>query len=352
MGEPWQCDDTELLDTVRQIQDELNTLYGRQLRCIGEILARNLAGATGYANPSALLQDQLRIGRTEATRRIAHADAIAPVPAIGGPPGPAPMPATADAVRAGAIGAEHVEMIRRTMVALPADTDPVERELAEKTLVDAAYELGPAAIAKLGRAIQDRLDQDGRPPTEAELQQPVNELRWITRRNGDLQFTGRLCPEGATLLTTVLSPLAKPRPADQGIPDLRSVAERDDDALLEALQLIANSGRLPTEAGERPNLVVTISLDALQTSLGTATLGNTTLIDARQARRLACDSHLIPTVLGTQSEPLDLGRKARTVTTAIRRALTLRDGGCAFPGCTIPAPWTDAHHIRHWANAA
>ncbi|MDV6212640.1 HNH endonuclease signature motif containing protein, partial [Rhodococcus erythropolis] len=24
--------------------------------------------------------------------------------------------------------------------------------------------------------------------------------------------------------------------------------------------------------------------------------------------------------------------------------------GCAFPGCTCVPAWTDAHHIRHWAN--
>ena len=36
--------------------------------------------------------------------------------------------------------------------------------------------------------------------------------------------------------------------------------------------------------------------------------------------------------------------------TAIRRALILRDNGCAFPGCDRPPGWTDAHHITHWAH--
>jgi hypothetical protein len=34
----------------------------------------------------------------------------------------------------------------------------------------------------------------------------------------------------------------------------------------------------------------------------------------------------------------------------MRRALVLRDKGCAFPGCTTPAAWTHAHHIIHWAD--
>jgi hypothetical protein len=55
-------------------------------------------------------------------------------------------------------------------------------------------------------------------------------------------------------------------------------------------------------------------------------------------------------VLGGNGEPLDIGRKTRTVPAPMRRALVLRDGGCAFPGCTIPASWCDAHHRDHWAD--
>jgi hypothetical protein len=65
---------------------------------------------------------------------------------------------------------------------------------------------------------------------------------------------------------------------------------------------------------------------------------------------MACDSAVIPAVLGANSEPLDIGRKTRVVSTPMRRALVLRDGGCAFPGCTIPAKWCDAHHQHHWVD--
>ena len=47
---------------------------------------------------------------------------------------------------------------------------------------------------------------------------------------------------------------------------------------------------------------------------------------------------------------LDVGTTQRTVPVGIRKALTIRDGGCAWPGCDRPANWTDAHHLVHWAH--
>ncbi|MGH3728619.1 MAG: HNH endonuclease signature motif containing protein [Micromonosporaceae bacterium] len=55
-------------------------------------------------------------------------------------------------------------------------------------------------------------------------------------------------------------------------------------------------------------------------------------------------------MLGSDSIPLDVGRTIRLFTRAQRRALILRDRGCAFPGCDRPAHWCEAHHIRHWVD--
>ncbi len=66
-------------------------------------------------------------------------------------------------------------------------------------------------------------------------------------------------------------------------------------------------------------------------------------------KRLTCDGSLITIVEDEDGHPLDVGRKRRTVTTALRRALWSRDRGCTFPGCRAKR-WVQAHHIRHWAN--
>ncbi|MET8123821.1 HNH endonuclease signature motif containing protein, partial [Micromonospora sp. NPDC005291] len=59
---------------------------------------------------------------------------------------------------------------------------------------------------------------------------------------------------------------------------------------------------------------------------------------------------ILPTVLGSTSQVLDVGRQRRLITGPLRRALVLRDHGCAFPGCDRPPRWCDAHHIQHWAD--
>jgi hypothetical protein len=59
---------------------------------------------------------------------------------------------------------------------------------------------------------------------------------------------------------------------------------------------------------------------------------------------------LLPPPLGAPTQLLDLGRATRVVPPALRRALAVRDGGCAAVGCDRPPPWTDAHHLDHWLH--
>src|SRR5438270_3294464 len=147
-----------------------------------------------------------------------------------------------------------------------------------------------------------------------------------------------------------VEPLAAPRPATDVEVDLRTAAQRDADALVELTQRALANGELPTEGGERPQVVVTVSLPVLQGRIGPASLALGGPINADIARRIACDAQIIPVVLGSRGEPLDIGRASRTVPAAIRRAVILRDGGCAYPGCSVPARWCDIHHIIHWVD--
>ena len=67
------------------------------------------------------------------------------------------------------------------------------------------------------------------------------------------------------------------------------------------------------------------------------------------ARRVACDAGLVALRHRADGDVLNVGRKTRTVPTALRRALHDRDHSqCQFPGCN--SRHCDAHHVVHWAD--
>ena len=67
------------------------------------------------------------------------------------------------------------------------------------------------------------------------------------------------------------------------------------------------------------------------------------------ARRVACDAGVVVLSHGADGEVLDVGRRTRTVPSALRRAVQSRDRNqCQFPGCESRR--CDAHHVEHWAD--
>jgi hypothetical protein len=65
-------------------------------------------------------------------------------------------------------------------------------------------------------------------------------------------------------------------------------------------------------------------------------------------KRLCCDGYAVVIGEDENGEPLNIGRKTRTVPTAIKRSLLARDKSCAFPGCHHTR-FVDGHHIQHWS---
>ena len=109
------------------------------------------------------------------------------------------------------------------------------------------------------------------------------------------------------------------------------------------------SGRIPG-FGAKANITVTIDLQDLKSAAADA-IGDLVYGDGLSAatiRRLACDAKVIPLVLGSKSEPLDVGRAERLVTGAMRRALNARDKGCVV--CGAPPVQCDAHHLQSWID--
>jgi hypothetical protein len=166
------------------------------------------------------------------------------------------------------------------------------------------------------------------------------------------EYTMVLDAEAKATIEAAVQGLSAPRPAD-GAPDRRPSGQRRMDALLEVVRrgVASAEGVASTPKAE---LFVTVSLADLVARSHAATVfgsGETgTLLGPDTARRIGCDAGIVPVVLGTDGQVLDLGRRFRLFSSAQLRALWLRDGGCTFPDCTVPASWCDGHHLRHWAD--
>ena len=333
----WRASDADLLTAIGEAEELHRRTYATILAIHTEARTRGLTG--GYDSTRLAVSDTARIPVTEVARRETHTDLLQR------------SPDTQTALHEGLLGADHLHIITTTLAAIPSEVDVEQQELAESMLVELGRTLDSRELKIAARRILANLDQDGPEPHDPP-EPPANELHVSTYRDGHVRFVGRLGAEDGALLTGLLDPLAKPRPQD-GVQDLRGVGERYGDAFAELLRLCANAATAPVDGGERPHITVTMSLEQLREQVGRAQLGGMAelgSLTARQVRRLACDATIIPAVLDSDSQPLDVGRSNRTAPPGIRRALVLRDGGCAFPTCERPAPWTDAHHVVHWAN--
>jgi hypothetical protein len=261
---------------------------------------------------------------------------------------PAALPATAAELSAGAIGPAHLRVIIATMRRIPPSTHPGVVTQAEQTLATAARRFDPAALTRIGERLLAHLDPDGTAPSEEP--ETMRELRVRTGPDGTVSLNGKLDPEGGARVLEVLNSLNGRRPPVDGVPDQRGVARRNADALIEAMNSLLDEGELPTRGGQRPHLVLTMRLTDLIDGLGSAVLDTGGRLSAAEARRLACDSCVVPMVLGNDSMPLDVGRQQRLATAALRDALAQRDQGCAFPACDRPPRYCQAHHITSWLD--
>src|SRR5262249_62030754 len=162
-----------------------------------------------------------------------------------------------------------------------------------------------------------------------------------------VRITGWFDTEGWQTIRTALDPLATPRPADDGRPDPRSYARRQADALVELAERSLRVGDLPAQGGERPTLVLTMPYAKLAEQVGTGILDTGEHLPASTVRRMACDAKIIPVVLGSEGQPLDIGRANRTIPGPLRRAVVLPDGGLPVPPLRHPPQSRRVHALLH-----
>jgi hypothetical protein len=338
----WALSDEDLKAGLVQVFAQEQALAAQRLALVREIDGRDLARRDGATCLVAWLKDRLRVSPGTARRWVELARAL-----------DSSVAAVAQALTAGAVNEEQALTISRSLDAI-SDVDADTRSKAEAELITLAATFEPSSLARLGARILEHVApqlSDERLANELAAQaKDAARDRTLTLSadgRGKVRLTGWLETDAAAIVTAAIDPLTSPAALEF---DDRTPGQRRADALVEVCRLALACGRLPENGGDRPQLVVTVGLDGLVGETGTGMLDNGVSLTPETVRRIACDAGVIPALLNGRSQVLDVGRERRLFTGPLRRALVLRDGGCAFPGCDRPPRWCDGHHIRHWAD--
>ena len=339
----WAMDNAALLASLAALTATQSRLDAIRLTVIAEAEERGAATDAGAPSTSAWLRGALRLAPGAAATQSRLASRLAD---------PAYTP-TARAMSSGAISTGHATVIARTLESLPDSIDASAFAEAQASLLEHAAILDPTQLRNVAqhlRAVLDPASLDELARREFE-QAEHRTLTLSPAGDGWVLVRGQLDTEGAAQLRAAIGVLAAPKATTELGPDPRPAAQRRADALVELARRALAKGDLPTmHGGQRPTIVVTTTLETLRDHIGAATLTTGEALTPAASRRIACDAGIIPAVLGGASQPLDLGRSTRTISPALYRALVIRDKCCAFPLCNRPPEWTEAHHIKHWAD--
>ena len=338
----WSMGDADLLGGIEQVGVLSARVDAVRAGSLREVEQRGSVHEVGAPSVTAWLRGSLRFAPGAAAAQVGLAERL-------GSPRCAQVAAV---LAAGRISTAHAHVITRTLVSLPDALDDTVLAEAQTTLVDQAARLDPTALRHAAvhlRAVLDPRSADDLARTEFE-QVEHRTLTLTDTGDGWTWIRGQLDPEGAAIVRAALDPLSAPAPSTDHGPDPRRAPQRRADALVDLARRLLAAGELPTHGGIRPTLVVTIDLAALTSNTGAAHLPDGTRLSPATARKLACDAGIIPAVLGSNSEVLDLGRRAYRATPAQRTALTLRDHGCLNPRCNAPPTWCDIHHLVPFAQ--
>jgi hypothetical protein len=303
---------------------------GNRVQAEGLRRLRRFDSGQGYAPSGALsarawLRWQLNLTVNAASERVAMSRKLVA------------LPQTEQALADGVISYRHAVLIAETASQLG---DKFEAH-AETILVKAAKEVDPWRLLRPIWHLKHCLDPDG-VLSDANKANSRRFLHLSQTFDGVYRIDGWLDAEGGATLNTALDSVMGLRLAD----DDRSAAERRADAAVEMARRQLDGGQLPAVAGQKPHLAVSVDMSTLSKEPGSmaAELEWSQPIPAETARRLACDAAITPIIDG------EADRTSRVVPGATRRALIARDRGCRFPGCDCPPAWTDAHHVKHWAD--
>jgi len=324
--------DDELAEDLDEIERAVRVLEAERARRLAEFERRGAHRNDGFLSLSAWLVARHRVAPSTATRRVRVARAMRT------------MPEAAQAYSTGELSEAAVAILTAAR-----ETHPQDYDRCEEALLQAARTLPVAGLRSVVAYWQQAQDLD-RAERDEDERFGRRRLHASPTLGGMVRVDGDLDRETGQMLLTALQAVMDVDARTRRDPELRTPAQRRADALGEICRSWLDSSDRPPVLGERPHVVVTLDLEALQGRVGRSELQGWGTVTPATARRLACDAKVSRVITAGASQPLDVGRSTKVVPPALRRALIARDAGCGFPGCGRPPSWCDAHHVRHWAD--
>ncbi|WP_395307815.1 DUF222 domain-containing protein [Mycobacterium sp. AMU20-3851] len=255
------------------------------------------------------------------------------------------LPALTREQRLGGIGIEFADAVGRGVSHIQART-PLSEEDRAKVVTKLMIQTTPAEVAEKART--NAIERASTVPGDAGAvpiaeNTDLNEMTLVQTDEGRVAATLDLDALTGEELFAALDPLCRPVPQPDGSPDPRPPGRRRADAFGQIMRTYLSSSQRPMSGGVLPH--VTLIRPA-----GVDSLGFTGPVSAPTADLISCDSTLTSVTVDGAGAPLNVGRAERLFTPIIRKGLSVRDRGCAFPGCGRPVSWCDAHHIRPWSE--
>lgn len=266
-------------------------------------------------------------------------------------------PFVARAATAGEINPGQAQAIGAILGDLAPQLDADQRGQAEQVMVGLARRMDSAELARAGAQVLAAVVG----PNSAELvaQQEQRAVAVAHRRRSlrffrdgaSIRFDGSLPRlDGEAFISLIEAHgEARRRTVVEARDPLHfdTPEQRRADALIDLIAAARHTKPDPGVGVAR--VLVKLDYDRLREGAsGAGVTASGEALSAGELRRICCDAELVPMVLGGASEVLDVGRASRLVTTPLRNALTMRDGGCVFPGCDVLPNRCEAHHIQPW----
>ncbi|OBI24367.1 maturase [Mycobacterium sp. E1386] len=312
-----------------------------------------------------VIADWLRISYADACRRVRDARQLSPRLTLTGQELPPELPATAQAWRNGVLDGQHLRVIQGFVRDLPGAVAAETVDAAERFLASQAAQLRPDQLQKVAHQCALWINPDGKFSDADRARQ--RGFSWGAQRL-DGMSVGKLIasPELRANLDAWLARFAAPgmcnpddeKPCVNGEPgeelagrDTRSHAQRQHDALNALVRGQLGDPKLGQHNGLPVTVIVSTTLQELNSATGRAVTGGGTVLPMRDLIRMASHAYHYLAVFDEHSNrPLYLGRSRRIASPDQRIVLYSKERGCTQPGCDVPGYWSEVHHVDDWAT--